>query len=358
MKRAGRLLAHAFGVGLIVLVLWLVGWNDRVTDTAGVEHVGRVVSRGAGHVVLETGAETRRIAIDDARAVRGGLRAAFAALSRHPLLALAGVALHLSAVLCTFVRWGVLLAGAELATPRRDVFRLSWVGMFFSAAVPGGIATGDVVKSVYIARTHAGRKTRSVVTVFVDRIVGLAALCLIATGAVLVAPKGSRVEEAAKTVVLVLLGLSAVAGVLLFSARLRAALRLPLLLERLPFRRVVTEIREAMAIYGARPRAVIVAGALALAGHLLFLAAFFFYASAMETELSLMALCVAIPVAQMLAAVPGLPGGWGVGDFAFFFFLPAVGVPAAQAVALSFTYRLAHTLLALPGGLMLARYGK
>ena len=57
---------------------------------------------------------------------------------------------------------------------------------------------------------------------------------------------------------------------------------------------------------------------------------------------------VAIPVAQILAAIPGLPGGWGVGDLAFFLCLPAVGVPPGQAVALFVTYCVAHTVISLP----------
>ncbi|MHC4670555.1 MAG: hypothetical protein ACYTFD_19400 [Planctomycetota bacterium] len=71
--------------------------------------------------------------------------------------------------------------------------------------------------------------------------------------------------------------------------------------------------------------------------------------------MSVIAIGVAVPVAQILSAIPALPGGWGVGDFAFFTFLPEAGVAAATAVAVSFTYRLLQTLLALPGGLWLGR---
>ena len=61
-----------------------------------------------------------------------------------------------------------------------------------------------------------------------------------------------------------------------------------------------------------------------------------------------------ILASRLTPAIPALPGGWGVGDAAFFAFLPAAGVPAGKAVALSLTYRLVHTLLSLPGGLWLA----
>ena len=356
MSRTATRLVQLVGIALIVLVLWFVGWNDKVTDTDGEEHIGRVyVWIDANHVVLKTkdGAK-RELEVEDARAVRRGLASAFETLTDNPGWLFLGMGLHLLGMLCTFLRWHVLLAGAGLETPVRHALRLGWIGNFFQCVVPGGIAGGDVVKSVYIARTHAGRKTRAVVTVFMDRLVALAVLCVIAAVAVLLAPEGSRIEQVAKTIVLVLLGLSALGAVLLFSGRLRRALRLPGLVERLPFKGVVAEIRHALAVYGRQPRTLLLASLLALVSHGLLLFGFFLYAKALGTDLSLLAVGAAIPVAQMLAAVPGLPGGWGVGDFAMFFFLPAVGVPAGQAVALSFVYRLSHTLLSLPGGLMLA----
>ena len=51
-RRLPRLLARAAGVALIALVLYLVGWNDRVVDKEGAEHVGRVVERTDKTAVL------------------------------------------------------------------------------------------------------------------------------------------------------------------------------------------------------------------------------------------------------------------------------------------------------------------
>ncbi len=354
MKRNATRIAQLVGFALIVLILWLVGWNDRVTDVDGKEHVGRVRSVAATRVVLKTDDGEITIPIRDERSVSRGLAGAFTTLARNPWLLLGGVLVHLLGILCSFVRWHVLLRGADLATPLRHVLRLSWISNFLACVIPGGIASGDVARSVYIARTHDGRRTRAVVTVFFDRAVGLTALCSIAAVAVLVVPSGSRIEQVGKTIVLVLLGLGALGAVLLFSGRVQRALHLAKLLGKLPCQPVVTEIRHALAIYGRRPKTFVVAAGLSLAVNLLLLTGFFLYAKALGTDLPLLAVGAAIPVAQMLAAVPGLPGGWGMGDFAMFFFLPAVGVPAGQAVALSFVYRILHTLLSLPGGLMLA----
>ena len=79
-------------------------------------------------------------------------------------LHLAGISLHARRVLAPFDRWSLLLAGAGLATPLTQVIRLGWIANFVASLVPGGIASGDVIKSVYISHTHADHKTRSAVT--------------------------------------------------------------------------------------------------------------------------------------------------------------------------------------------------
>ena len=108
-------------------------------------------------------------------------------------------------------------------------------------------------------------------------------------------------------------------------------------------------------LYRDRPRYVVATLVTSFIGHFVILASFWAYGTALGARMDQYALFLAIPIAQIVSSIPGLPGGWGVGDFAFFFFLPAVGVPAGLAVALSFVYRASQTLLGLPGGLMLTR---
>ncbi|MHC4959559.1 MAG: lysylphosphatidylglycerol synthase transmembrane domain-containing protein [Planctomycetota bacterium] len=357
MKRILRVLPQVIGVGLIVTILWIVGWEDTVTGADGTTVHGRVIESDDTHAVVRTDSGVVRVPIEDARSVRSGLRASAISLWRNPGLASLGVLAHLLALLATFLRWAVLLRGADLATPLADCVRVGWVGHFFASIIPGGVAGGDVVRSVYIARTHSGRKTRAVLTVWLDRIIGLAMLCAIAAVAVLLSPKGTRFD-AARTIVLVLLGLFGIVCLGLLSRRLRRMFNFANWVGRLPMQHVVEEVRLAFNVFSDKKGSVILALLVALGGHGMFLLAFYFYGRAIGIELPMLALFVAVPVAQIMAAIPGLPGGWGVGDFAMFFFMPAAGVPAGLAVALSFLYRLNHTLLSLPGGLLLGRYGK
>jgi len=350
-----RLLARAAGLVLIVVVLWVVGWQDRVTAAGGEEVFGDVLSRTAEEAVVRTAEGERRVRLAAPDAVHLGLRGAFRSFGDRPRLVLLGVGFHLLALLAAQARWGVLLQGADLKTPAWTVVRLGWIGMFMAAGLPGGLGTGDLVKAFYVARTHRGRKTRAVVTVFVDRAIGLFVLCLIASVAVLFAPAGSRLATV-RTVLLAVAAAAAACLLLLLSDRARRTLRLTALLRRLPFPHVWREVEAAALVFGRRRGVLGAAALLSLLGHSLFLTAFYCYGAALGDALPAAAVLVAIPVAQMVSAVPGLPGGWGVGDLAYLAFLPETGVVAAQAVALSFTYRIVQLLLALPAGLWLFRH--
>lgn len=350
-------LARALGAALIVVVLLLVGFDDRVTDPQGREHRGRIAARGPDSVVLRTEGGEVTVPVADPRAVRPGLLTTFAALGRRPGAALLGALLQLGGFVAAILRWRVLLRAAGLPTPLRGVLRLGFIGLFCASLLPGGTAGGDVVRAASIAHAHPGRRARAALTVVADRLAGLLVLCAIALCAVVAAPAGSSLEAAAPAVRG--LAVAAALGVLLaFSPRARSALGLPRLLARLPGRAVFREIGEAAALYARRKGALAASVALSLAAHGLALGAHALYGSALGDPLPWTAVLAAVPVAQMLQAVPGLPGGWGVGEFAYFFLLPGAGVPAAQAVALSITVRTAYTLLSLPGGLLLARLAR
>ncbi len=347
---------RAIGVALIGLVLWLVGWNDTVTDADGQQHHGEVLGDIEDNRVslrLADGTE-QTITVERLSDVKRGLRGTFLALRERPYLALLGLAIHLAALFVIALRWGILLRGAGLGLPATTVLRLSWIGHFLAMVVPGGVASGDILKSLYVAKERGSTRTRALVTAFTDRVLALLVLAAIATTAVVFAPEGTGLHTA-RTLLFVMMGVGAGAGALFYSAGLRAVLRLHHLTSRLPFPGVVDEIREALRLYRHKPRYILGTLLGALIGHSAILFAFWLYGTALGAPMTVLAVLVAIPVAQVVAALPGLPGGWGLGDLAFFVFLPAAGVPAGPAVAISFTYRIAQTLLGLPGGLMLSR---
>jgi len=348
-----RFLGPAAGLVLVAAALWIVGLEDRVVDASGTTHRGRLIEAPGAAVVLRTDHGDLEFKPAEIRSVRAGLLSAFRPLARNPALALLGVGAHLLAILAVHLRWGVLLRAADLKTPWLTVLRLGWIGQFAASVLPGGIATGDVVKALYVAGGSSGRKAHAVTTVAFDRLLGLIVLCMIALAGALLAPGATRVG-ATRTLLAALLAGCLVLLVLLVSPRVRAATGLSRLVPR-RLSAIAREAGEALALYGGRRGALGLASLVAVFSQGFILLAIFLYGKALGTTLSAFAVLAAIPVAQMISAVPGLPGGFGVGDLAYVAILPDAGVAAGTALALSFTYKIVHLLIALPAGLWLRR---
>jgi uncharacterized protein (TIRG00374 family) len=60
-----------------------------------------------------------------------------------------------------------------------------------------------------------------------------------------------------------------------------------------------------------------------------------------------------VPIANIAAAVPLFPGGWGIGEFAYRLLFELIGEPPALGVAVSAAFRLCQVVLSLFGGLFL-----
>jgi uncharacterized membrane protein YbhN (UPF0104 family) len=77
-------------------------------------------------------------------------------------------------------RWKILLrSGTNAALPFLKILKVSWIGLFFSSVLPGAV-TGDLIKVIY-ARDFDPKmsKTFLVMSVLMDRIIGLMGLLLL-----------------------------------------------------------------------------------------------------------------------------------------------------------------------------------
>jgi uncharacterized protein (TIRG00374 family) len=77
------------------------------------------------------------------------------------------------------LRWWLLLRALGLQVSPRRIFLLTWIGNFFNSTLPGAVS-GDVVKGYYIIKAQAEeRRTRTFITLLIDRFVGLFGLIVI-----------------------------------------------------------------------------------------------------------------------------------------------------------------------------------
>ncbi len=78
----------------------------------------------------------------------------------------------------TAVRWRGLLHPQGIRLTFLRCLQLTFVGQFYSILLPG-VTGGDLVKIIYTARL-TGSKTKSLITILLDRVIGLTALMTIA----------------------------------------------------------------------------------------------------------------------------------------------------------------------------------
>lgn len=266
------------------------------------------------------------------------------------------------------VRWHMLLRSRGMDVSLMRSFRLVMVGSFFNYAMPGSTG-GDVVKAYYAAAQSA-RRADAVMSVVVDRIVGLLGLVLVAgTAGVLVwlhrggvnsAGLEQCLRRAGDAAVYLWMGVGGVIALsaAYFSRRLRNRLRLEWLLNRLfPADSIVAKMDRAMVGYSKRkgtvaatvlmsiPLQFMLAASAALAG----------FALGIYMHLTTFILLIAsVPILFLVAAVPISYQGFGLMEGMGFFLLAAPGVANTnQIVVMLLLTRLYQVFFSMFGAVFL-----
>jgi glycosyltransferase 2 family protein len=280
----------------------------------------------------------------------------------------------------SIARWYVLMRSVGLDTTLWTVFRLGWIGVFFNNIVPG-LTGGDLVKAIYVTREHPNQRADAVISVIVDRIIGIVALALIA--AVVIPFDFDRYSEAALGIY-GFLGVAAVGAVLVLSRRVKAKLK-ALLGRGGPGGRgspdgapgLLGKVDRAISIYRERLGTIAIAMLMSFAVHLLLIVGIWLFgdalahgnapaldlspaqATARQLELDTLGslgidvYCSTVPIIMIIQSLPIAPAGIGVGETAFQYFFDKVGVANVDAVALSLTYRFTAMFTSLLGGIFL-----
>jgi uncharacterized membrane protein YbhN (UPF0104 family) len=204
----------------------------------------------------------------------------------------------------------------------RRALRLQLIGFFFNTAIPGAVG-GDIVKAVYVIRDQdTGGKTAAMLTVLLDRVIGLAGLFLIAGVAVL-SYGHFLADYPALTPVMgtVAAGVAGVLGltVVVFLPSPAGGDPIARLLARpWPGFGMRNKIYTALRSYRTRP--MVLAGALGLSlviqlatlGY-----AFYVMKAVVGTTLPFAAFSALYAVGSLASALPLMPGGLGIGHVAF-----------------------------------------
>lgn len=250
-------------------------------------------------------------------------------------------------------RWHVLLAAAGFNLSAGRTAEISFVAHFFNSLMLGTVG-GDVMKAYYAARETHHRKTEAVVTVLVDRVIGLWAMLVFA--ALMVLPNWHLFRQPGlRAIMAVLLATTLAATAFVFiafrggvSKRWASAREV---LRRLPKGEWLERLLDACRAYGKVPRALCAAFSFSMVANVVCVTQFWVLARGLKLEVSFVELCLIVPTVVCIAALPISPSGIGVRENLFVQMLavPAIGAHATPALSLS--------LLALAGSLFWSLIG-
>lgn len=371
----GRALKLLLAAALMWYVFARVQWHDRVVvrSADGVTTIAEQTGDIVGPWKVETvtfvrDGETAPVTIvpgqtEDGRQIE--VVPGFLTYWRNldvVLFALGALCYFLTALIAG-TRWWWLLRVNGTDVTLVETLRFTWIGIFFNNVMPGATG-GDLIKALYIMKRCPGHRVPVLVSVIVDRVLGLASLAIL--GAVVVLFALDRFGDLAIAIWSIMAGV-ALLGVVAFSKRLRSLVRLNVLLAKLPHRlsHVLKLVDQAVFFYRDHKGVI---GASLLAGivnHVVSVMSVVLIGDALDIGVPWFEYFVLIPIINIATALPIAPNGWGLGEWLYqrLFgdycaqYVTGVANPevvmGTRGVALSVLYRLHLTLWSLLGGILL-----
>lgn len=264
----------------------------------------------------------------------------------------------------TTYRWWLLMHIVQIRMTLRRALAINMVGNFYNSFLLGSTG-GDVLKAIYAARSTTHR-TRAVVSVAVDRVIGLYGLIVLGgavAGTMWLATRGDTEHAAVayncKRVFFVSTALLAitVVGLSIYYTRLRQSLGVDWVLARLPMQKHVRKIRETMDLYGKRPLAVLSTVLLSLPVHGIVVVSTTLACTAFGLPLTWWYYWVVVPITVLSAAIPISPQGAGVMEYVALVLMRSQGGTVTDVVALTMSIRIIQILWNLTGAVFVMKGG-
>jgi uncharacterized protein (TIRG00374 family) len=267
----------------------------------------------------------------------------------------------------TSLRWNELLKIVGINMGSGKAFVVTMVGAFYNTFMPGSTG-GDVLKAYYAAKLAPDKRTRAVVSVIVDRAIGL--LALIILGGTMAGYLAYRehhspnrnellaqkcLQVAVGSLVLVIgagLGLA-----VLYKPMLRRMTGLDFVTRRLPMQTQLAKAKEAIVLYRRNPLLCLSALLVTFPVHMTTIVSATFAGKAFGLPLAPWYYWVVVPVVVLAGSIPISPQGAGVMEFFAILLTRPQGATVSQAFALTMSIRLVQIFWNLTGGIFVIRGG-
>jgi len=237
------------------------------------------------------------------------------------------------------IRWQMVLEVHGLRMPLARTSQISLIAHFFNSFLLGSIG-GDVLKAYYVARETHHKKTEAVVTVLVDRIIGMFSLLVFAC--IMLIPNWDLIANTRmRSVVGLMIAMTAGCAVMmLLFFRGGVSKRFPKAreyLKRLPKGEMLERSLEAFRKFGSARGFWWKMIPVALFSNFIIVLHFMSLTAGFRLHVSPVALAAIVPTVTSISALPITPSGLGVREHLYVWMLaaPGVNVEAATALLLS-----------------------
>lgn len=259
-------------------------------------------------------------------------------------------------------RWWLLLRSQHIFMNLWAVVRLYFLGWFYNNFMPGSLG-GDLLRAWYVTK-HTDKKFEAVLSVFVDRIIGLSSTLVIAVCFYLFFLRGKGLEITSsdtggflssigqyktvffRAVVIIIV----ILGVLLLHKGSRSMLLKACSYIRQAGLRIIVKFRDAIVIYCKKPLTILLAFGLTVFLQLLTITGFWLLGRNLGIETGIVYYYVFFTLTWVLGAIPISIGGVVVVEVLLIsLFVKFAGVAEESASALALCQRAVWMLASLPG---------
>lgn len=258
-------------------------------------------------------------------------------------------------------RWLVLLRAQGFPATAFTTLPLTYIGLFFNFAMPGGVG-GDVVKGYYLLQEHPERRVAAALSIFMDRMSGFFVMLVTATLALFANWEAVRTNakfQAVGSAVGALLICFVAFYAISFTSFVKRSRAMQWAFDNLPVGGALRHVYEGLHSYRAAPGALAASFGLSAISQLMMVAANAAVGSAMGLDVPWACYFFVVPVGTVITTLPISIAGIGVGQLAFFFLYKMylgketqLGPTAATAI------QLATFALGLIGAVLYLRRGR
>jgi uncharacterized protein (TIRG00374 family) len=258
-------------------------------------------------------------------------------------------------LLASVVRWRMALRVQGLVLSWERALEISFVAQFFNSFFLGSTG-GDLMKAWYAARETHHKKTEAVVTVVIDRLIGLWAMLLFACAMMvfnfqLLFESGWLRTLALMIAAMTVIG-SAFLGVAFWGGVSRTWSGARAWLRRLPKGEWLEQVLDSCRRFGQEQFFVLKALGISLLLNIVCVLQFIVLARGMGLNIPAVALFVIVPMVTCISALPITPSGLGLRENLYVQILAALAVDPTKALSLSLLAYAGSAVWSIVGGIV------